>query len=746
MGATMPGGAQAKPPDYAKKILPLMKSYCASCHDTKTPPAGVNPIQYRNSNEVLKASNEFERVLRALKAGTMPPVSAKQPTASERKKLIEDLEILLSGDCKLPDPGRVTIRRLNRAEYANTIRDLVGVDFKETEDFPSDDVGYGFDNIGDVLTVSPLLLEKYMQAAEKIAERAIMVGGPKPTLYEGEDLLADKGRTFTEIGSGLFTNSEVFVNHPIDLAGDYRLKVRACGNQAGPEACKMQILVDGKVHQTFDVPQKPDKPTDFEFPLLLEAGRHRIAAAFTNDFYNPNDPNPANRDRNLIVVSIEITGPVGTVDYARMPESHRRIIPAKPAGEDELNTARKYLTSFATRAFRRPATSEEVERVLQLFKLGQKNKESFERCMQLGVQAILTSPNFLFRAESDFGKPRDLTSYEVASRLSYFLWSSMPDEELFALAAKNQLQNDKILEAQVKRMIADPKSQAFVRGFGAQWLLLPKFANFAPDRKLFPAFDSSIKNAMRTEALMLFGYVLQENRSALELLDCDYTFVNDKLAFYYDIPGVTGAEFRRVTVDRKQRGGVITLGSTLALTSNPNRTSPTKRGKYVLEQILGTPPPPPPPGADQLQENVKGAIPLSIRQKLAEHRKNPDCASCHDQLDPLGFGLENYNAIGQWRYSDDGGDIDSSGVLTDGTKFSGPSELKGILVARKQLFFQSFAEKLLTYALGRGLNLSDNCSVEEVTKMSNLNESKLHSMLTAVVLTDAFRKQGTLKK
>ncbi|MEQ1932470.1 MAG: DUF1592 domain-containing protein [Fimbriimonadaceae bacterium] len=744
--AALMGGADVKPPDYGKEILPVMKTYCASCHDNKVPPGGVNPIQYRNSLEVQKASVEFERVIRALKAGTMPPASAKQPTAAERAKLIESLETLLSGDCKLPDPGRVTIRRLNRTEYANTIRDLVGIDFKETEDFPSDDVGYGFDNIGDVLTVSPLLLEKYLQAAEKIAERAILVGNPQPIRYEGEGLLADQGRNFTEDGSVLYTNSEVYVNHAISVGGSYRLKVRACGMQAGPDPCRMQILVNGKPVQEFDVPQRADKPTDFEFPISFEPGRHRIAAAFTNDFYNPTDPKVTNRDRNLIVHAIEITGPTGSIDYARLPESHRRIIPAKPAPGDELNAARKNLTDFATRAFRRPATTEEVERVLQVFKLGQKNKEPFEKSMQLSVQAILTSPNFLFRVENDLGKPRDLTGYELASRLSYFLWSSMPDAELTSLAATNKLQDSKVLEAQVKRMLADTRSSALIRGFGAQWLLLPKFANFAPDRKLFNQFDNSIKSAMRTEALMFFGHVLQENRSVLDFLDCDYTFVNDKLAFYYDIPDVTGPEFRRVKVDQKQRGGVITLGATLCLTSNPTRTSPTKRGKYVLEQILGTPPPPPPPGADQLKETPKGALPVSIRQKLAEHRKNPDCASCHDQLDPLGFGLENYSPVGQWRYSDEGGDVDSSGTLADGTKFSGPGELKKILLSRKDLFLRSFAEKLLTYALGRGLTLSDNCGVDDIVKVSNLSESKMHSMLTSVVLTDAFRKQGVTKK
>ncbi|MEQ1823742.1 MAG: DUF1592 domain-containing protein [Fimbriimonadaceae bacterium] len=745
-GAMLLGESATQTPDYKRDVLPVLQTYCGACHDSKNPPGAINPLIYRTETDVRDANKEIERVIIALKAGTMPPTNAKQPTRAERNRMIEGLETILSGDCKIPDPGRVTLRRLNRTEYANTIRDLVGIEFKETEDFPSDDVGYGFDNIGDVLTVSPLLLEKYLQAAEKIAERAIIAGGPQATAYEGEGLLAEKGRNITELGSVLFVNGEVYVVHPVEIGGSYRLKVRACGNQAGPDACKMVILVDGKPAQSFDVPQKPDKPTDFEIPVSLERGSHRIAVAFTNDYYNANDPNPANRDRNLIVLSIELTGPTGVIDPSRLPETHRRIIPSRPPVGEEMNFGRRYLSEFASKAFRRPVTSEETERVMQVFKLGQKNKEPFERCMQLGVQAILTSPHFLFRVESDLGKPRDLTGYEMASRLSYFLWSSMPDAELLTLAAKNQLQDAKVLEAQVRRMVADKRAQAFVNGFGAQWLLLPKFSNFNPDRKLFNQFDGAIKSAMRREALMLFDYVTRENRPTTDFLDCDYTFVNDKLAYYYDIPDVNGSEFRLVKVDKTRRGGVVTLGSTLCLTSNPTRTSPTKRGKYVLEQILGSAPPPPPPGADQLKEKAKGSAPRSIREQLAEHRKSPDCASCHDQLDPIGFGLENYSAIGQWRYNDEAGEVDSSGILSDGTKFSGPGELKAILLAKKPDFIRSFAEKLLTYALGRGLTLADKCSVDDIVKASGANQDKMHSLLVGVVLTDAFRKQGVTRK
>lgn len=742
------GLSSAKPSpqtvDFDKQVRPVLGTYCAPCHEGKNPPAGINPTQYRSMAEVQKASPEFDRILRALKAGTMPPPNAKQLRASERKALIANIEAVLTGDCKLPDPGRVTIRRLNRTEYANTIRDLVGVEFKRTDDFPSDDVGYGFDNIGDVLTVSPLLLEKYLLAAEQIAEEAIVSGVSKPKRYEGNELIAGEGRTFTERGdSKLFTAGKVSIEHNFTTGGNFRIKVVAYGDQAGPDPCRMVVSLDGVGQPPFDVPQKADKPGVFEIPFEIKSGKHKIEVAFTNDYYNPQDPDPTKRDRNLVVSAIEISGSNGgRLDYSQLPPTHLRIIPAAPAPGREEQAAREVLTRFAQRAFRRPPSSEQIERVMTLYRAGAQNKESYERCIQLGVTAILTSPYFLFRVEPQTKPGTELDSYEIASRLSYFLWSSMPDQTLFDLAAKDQLLDDKALAAQVDRMLADPRAETLTTNFAAQWLQIPKFMNTSPDRKKYGAWNPQIRNAMRQEALATFRYVFFGNRPLTEFLDADYVVVNDALAFFYGIPDVSGKEFRPVKVDPSLRGGIASLGAVLTLTSNPNRTSPTKRGKWILEQILGTPPPPPPPGADQLAASPKGAAAKTVREQLEEHRKNPDCASCHALLDPLGFALENFDGVGMYRYDEDDKPIDASGELIDGTKFKGLGELKKALAGRKDQFTRAFAEKLLTYALGRGMRLADNCVVDDVAKAAQDDGYRPKAMIHAIVQSDAFRKQG----
>jgi len=738
------GNVTQKPaPDFEKEVRPVLQNLCASCHTGPNAPAGINPTQYRSMAEVQKASKEFERMLVALKAGTMPPPGSKQPTANERKKLIADLEAVLSGDCKLPNPGRVTIRRLNRTEYANTIRDLVGIEFKRTDDFPSDDVGYGFDNIGDVLSISPLLLEKYLLAAEQIAEEAIVSGGLKPKRYEGSELQATEGRSFSSTGdSVLFTAGAVYVDHTFTVGGNYRLKVQAYGQQAGPDPARMVIAVDGKAQPAFDVPQKADKPGEFEIPITVAAGKRRIQVSFINDFYNPNDPNPQNRDRNLVVGFIDISGTSGSLDYAALPESHRRIIPAPAAKGQEMATARTQITAFASRAFRRPATPEEIERIMAVVKMGLDNKETYERCVQLGVMATLTSPHFLFRVEPQLKPGEALGSYAMASRLSYFLWSSMPDRTLLDLAAADKLKDPQVLKEQVDRMLADPRADTLTTNFGAQWMQIPKFMNANPDRKKFMSWSPQVKNAMRTEALETFRYVFAGNRPITEFLEADYVIVNDQLAFYYGIPDVEGKQFRKVTVDPNLRGGIVSLGAVLTLTSNPNRTSPTKRGKWVLEQILGTPPPPPPPGADQLPENPKGELPKTIREQLEIHRNNPDCASCHALLDPLGFSLENFDGAGAHRYSENDVRIDPSGELPDGEKFKGLAELKKVLMGRKDQFTRAFGEKLLTFALGRGLTFADNCHLDELVKAAKEDEYRPKALIHAIVQTDAFRKQG----
>lgn len=735
--------SQERTVSFAKDVRPQMQKWCAGCHTGKNPPANVDPLKAKTDADVQKDDVTWERIARAIRSGHMPPEGSPQPTQEQRTFLVSAIESIISGNCTLRDPGRVTIRRLNKAEYVNTIRDLMGVNFRGAEGFPSDDVGYGFDNIGDVLTLSPLHLEKYLDAAETIVAEAIALPGAKTTRIEASFLPAAQGTNPTNEGDrSFFTNAVINLDHDFKLAGAYRIRVHAFGQQAGPEACRMRISV-GSNGQDFTVSAIAEKPADYEFPVEVAAGRRRIGIAFTNDFYDPDNPNPRQRDRNLIVRHVEIIGPFG--DKVALPPSTTRWIPQQPAPGQEREFAKRYLTAFASRAFRRPVESEELDGLLRVFDVAHKFKEPFNRSMQVAMTAVLVSPQFLFRAELD-PKPndakasRELNGWELASRLSYFLWSSLPDEELVQLAQTKRLTDPKTLEAQVDRMLKDPKAKALGDNFAAQWLQLRKLADFRPDPRSYTSFSPTIRSAMLTESLMFFNDIVAHDRSILEFLESRHTFVNNALAAYYDIPGVQSNEFRRVELPNNTRGGLLGQGSILTLTSNPTRTSPTKRGKWVLEQILGTPPPPPPPGADVLAPAKPGTALKTLRQQMDAHRQKPDCMSCHSRMDPLGFGLENYDAVGRWRFRDtDETEIDSTGVLPDGTKFSGPAELRQVLLSRKDQFAHALSEKLMIYALGRGVTLRDDCSIDEVTARVKQENFRISAIIKGIVLSEPFR-------
>lgn len=728
---------------FAKDVRPQMQKWCASCHTGKNPPANVDPLKAKTDEDVQRDEVTWERIARAIRSGHMPPEGSPQPTQEQRAFLVSAIESILSGNCTLRDPGRVTIRRMNKAEYVNTIRDLMGVNFRGAEGFPSDDVGYGFDNIGDVLTLSPLHLEKYLDAAESIVADAIALPGAQTARMEASFFPAAQGTNPTNEGDrSFFTNAQVNFDHEFKLAGSYRVRVHAFGQQAGPEPCRMRIAV-GREGQEFTVSATGDKPADYEYPFEVAAGRHRISIAFTNDFYDPNNPNPRQRDRNLIVRHIEIVGPLG--DRVAMPATTTRWIPEQPPAGQEREFAKRYLNNFASRAFRRPVTSEEVEGLMRVFDVPLKFKEPFNKCMQVAMTAVLVSPQFIFRAELD-PKPndakasRELNGWELASRLSYFLWSSLPDDELIRLAEAKRLNDPKVLEAQVDRMLKDPKAKALGDNFAAQWLQLRRLGSFRPDPTAYSAFTPAIRQAMLTESLLFFNDIVANDRPILEFLESRYTFVNNALAAYYDIPGVDSGDFRRVELPNDRRGGLLGQGSILTLTSNPTRTSPTKRGKWVLEQILGTPPPPPPPGADVLAPSQPGTALKTLRQQMDAHRQKPDCMSCHSRMDPLGFGLENYNAVGQWRSRDqDREEIDSTGVLPDGTKFSGPAELRKVLLSRKDQFAHALSEKLMIYALGRGVTLRDDCSIDEITARVKKEDYRISAIIKGIVLSEPFR-------
>jgi len=611
------GAAPARPAKASFKhdIAPLVAKYCAACHGTADPKGGVALTRFKTDADAAKAPEVWEKVGARVSSQQMPPKGLPQPTAAERSRLTAWIDAALAqAQCDLKNPGRVTLRRLNRAEYDNTIRDLLGVTFHAADDFPSDDVGYGFDNIGDVLSMSPLLMEKYLAAAEKIAQAAIHA----------------------------------------------------------PE---------------------PGKPA------------------------------------------------------SEVPASQKRIFIAQPANPDDMACARKILTTLASRAYRRPATRAEVDRLVHYVQLARKQGDPFERGIQLALEAVLVSPNFLFRVELDprAGRPgsiRPLNDYELASRLSYFLWCSMPDDNLFALAAKRTLHQPAVLEAQARRMLKDPKAHALVENFADQWLTLRLLGNFRPDRQRFPAFNEALRSDMLQETNLFFENIIREDRSVLDLLDAKYTFLNERLARHYGIEGVTGEQFRKVALTKPERGGLLTQASILTVTSNPTRTSPVKRGKWVLEEILGTPPPPPPPNVPELigdEQKLTG----TLRQKMEQHRKDPMCASCHARMDPLGFGLENYDAIGAWRAKDGDFPVDASGELPDGRKFNGPAGLKSILMAQKDGFVHNLAQQMLTFALGRGMESTDRCAVDTIAKDMRKKGYKFSALVSEIVTSEPFRLRQT---
>lgn len=740
------GKSSAPKVTFERNVVPLIQKYCIACHGEKLQTAGVDFSIYRDAASVLKARDVWEKASQKLQLGAMPPKGLPQPTTAERSLLINWIDSTLSSaNCDIKDPGRVTLRRLNREEYNNTIRDLFGVDLKPANDFPSDDVGYGFDNIGDVLTISPLLMERYLGAAEKISEAVVFAEDANAPIahFEAERMPQTGGDgVVMDDGRNLYSNGQVTVDFNFPKDGDYILRARAYEQHAGDEFVKMTLRFEDKDVQTVDVKAVEDAPKIYQIRVTAQSGKRRFAVAFINDYYNPRNPDPKNRDRNLIVDYLEIVGPLAPRP-STLPESHRRVIPCDPPHREDC--ARKIARDFARRAYRRPVTDDEVNRLVRYVKMAEDEGDSFERGIQLAVQAVLASPHFLFRVELDStNEVRDLNDFELASRLSYFLWSSMPDEELFTLAEKGQLHDPKVLTTQAKRMIKDPKAKALVQNFAGQWLQLRNLVLVNPDKQRFPDWDEELRNAMRMETELFFEDVMRNDRSVLDFIDGKFTYLNERLAKHYGYRGVKGTEFRRVSLSGPQRGGVLTQASVLTVTSNPTRTSPVKRGKWILEQLLNAPPPPPPANVEELKED--GQLKGTLRQKMEQHRKNPSCATCHQQMDPLGFALENYDAIGAWRKLDDGFPVDASGELPGGEKFDTPAQLKAVLKNRSKQFVRCLTEKMLTYALGRGLVAEDRCMVDDITKAVIKGKYRFSALVTEIVKSEPFRKRRGDKK
>jgi len=746
---------------FAGEVQPVLSQYCYQCHGNGKHKGDLTLDQYKSAAAVQGDGKTWLKVVEMVRNGEMPPAGKPRPPQPKLEALAAWLDAAVEAhDCAGPrDPGHVTIRRLNRNEYNNTIRDLVGVDFKPAADFPLDDTGYGFDNIGDVLSMSPYLAEKYLAAAEqvvgKIESTNKAVVDTKHARWDGIDMTAEVG---SEVDGtkhwNLGTEGEIYKERRLD-GGRYELRIAAEQDAAGKEPAKMAVRVDGKDLQTFEVKNLRGTPKVYEVQVDVTPGIHKFAAAYLNNFRDPENPDPSLRDRNLIVDWVEVEQIAGSdVAGPAKPQAEDMrargvffVRPGKGLGDEAA--ARQVIERFTTRAYRRPVESGEVDALMKLYRMARGEGDGWEAAVRYALTGVLVSPQFLFRIEKDPATPtgaqpvvHPINDYELATRLSYFLWASMPDPELFSLAGQGKLKQPGVLEGQVKRMLGDPKAEALVKNFLGQWLELRLMDGIVRDRQRYPLFDSRLRDAMQKEVETFFVNLIKEDRPVTEMLDADYTFVNDRLARFYEIDGVKGSDFRKVSLSGTKRGGVLTMAAVLTVTAMPTRTSPVLRGKYVLEEILGTPPPPPPPNVPSLiTSNRQRQDAATLRQRLEIHRADPTCASCHMRMDGIGFTLENFDAIGRWRDMDAGEKIDSTGVLPGGTKLDGPESLKKVLVSRKDDFVRCFVEKLLTYAVGRGMETYDRCTIKDICVEAKKDDLRFSAVVNALVRSDAFLKR-----
>jgi Protein of unknown function (DUF1592)/Protein of unknown function (DUF1588)/Protein of unknown function (DUF1587)/Protein of unknown function (DUF1595)/Protein of unknown function (DUF1585) len=743
------------------------KKYCDSCHFGPKARANVNleTLDLANLND---NGATWEKVLRKLRGREMPPPGALRPDEATYKTVVSAItnERDRLADTR-PTPGRPTLHRLNRAEYGNAVRDLLGLQIDVSELLPPDDSGYGFDNIGDVLTVSPELLERYLLASGKVARQA--VGDTKiPPAYQTYTVahgLKQDDRMTGDLQIG--TRGGTTVEHRFPVDGEYEISVELQRGRAGEllgngRERKLSLRLDDQaIHDDFSIPANRGRRADintqvghnsdegYKVRLAVKAGAHTIAAAFEKDTVLPEGILFKQRFDAIQsyfegVGAISIAGPYNVQGSGDTP-SREKIFVCKPTGAaDETACVEKIFTGIVHRAYRRPVTAEEITPLLALYKHGAE-AGGFEQGVRLALQKVLVSPSFLFRVELDPadaspGSIRHVSDIELASRLSFFLWSSIPDDELLSIAESGKLRDPAVLEAQVRRMLADSRSQALVQNFAGQWLFMRNIPAVQPDPAAFPTWDENLRLAMMKETELWLASQMREDRSVMDLLTADYTFVNQRLAEHYGIKGVWGNEFRRITIEDPKRRGLLGQASIMAVTSYPNRTAPTVRGKWVLEQLLGTPPPPPPPNVPFLKEDAAHGK-LSMRQRMEEHRTAPQCAVCHRIMDPIGFALENLDGIGKWR--DLGGDegtepIDPSGVLPDGSKFDGPAGLRDVLANRRDLFVENFVERLLTYAVGRGVEEYDRPIIRKIAREAAPGD-KWSAIILSIVKSKPFQ-------
>ena len=799
---------------FEEVIQPFLESYCYDCHGYGSAPGDVALDAFESPESALSNEQLWEKALRQVRSGMMPPNDASShPSPEEIAKLEGWIKTYSFGiDPENPDPGRVTLRRLNRLEYRNTVRDLLGVDFDTENEFPADDTGHGFDNIADVLTISPLLMEKYISAARTVVNKSVP---SEPWVYQKRTL---PGARFHDVGTepgdrqwgrrslSYYEPAHVEAVWEVPQDGDYRFVIELVAADRYVDGvpdfnrCGVVIKMNGEELLTKEFQREGGREFKFEFERTFKAGEQK---KFELEL-TPLSEEEQTRSLRLDIAQVEFTGPLDLQKRIR-PEGYAKWFPrdsVPESAEERREYARSIIEPFANRAYRRPVSQEKISRLLDLAERVYSTEGTpFEAGVAEAMVAVLASPSFLFREE--FVQPGDggeafplVDEYSLASRLSYFLWSTMPDEELIKLAKEGQLRAN--LDSQIDRMLADPKSEQFISNFPGQWLQardvesvvinsravvagdmppdpeaerrMQRFRDLRrknPDelteeeqaelreiRQEFfasfrrgprgPQFNDSVRRAMRRETEMLFEHILRNDRSLLELLDSNYTFLNGELARYYSIDGVDGREMQYVELPADSpRGGILTQGTVLTVTSNPDRTSPVKRGLFILENILGVPPAPPPPNIPALEEPGRGQrAQRTLRETLELHRADPTCSSCHNRMDPLGLAFENFNAMGIWRDQERAGKINASGVLVTGEEFESVNELKKILVTtRKTDFYRCLTEKMLTYALGRGLEPADTYTIDELVAQLEETNGSSQTLLRGIIDSAPFQRR-----
>jgi len=768
----------------------VAKTYCVTCHNDRVQTGGLS-LEHISLDRAVADAETLEKVVRKVRAGLMPPAGARRPERAVLDAFASSIEAAVDrAAAASPNPGRAPLHRMNRVEYANAVRDLLALDIDATTLLPADDSSRGFDNIADVLGVSPSLLERYVAAAAKISRLAVgeRDAAPNQVTYT---VRGDLSQNRTLDGQPLGTRGGTTVRHNFPADGDYQIKLsllKLSFGQVfgeGAEGEELEVTLNGqrvKLFKLDEVPMffmrqtpgsHPDKPAPsdpieqrvkmipdirLELTLKVKAGPQTIGVAFLNKNYSANEDlvrRPVSSTYDVFIgmqygystaphlSRVVITGPYNPTGISDTPSRQRLLVCRPKTAAEEAPCARQILATLARRAYRRAVTDSDVDALFAFYQQEKTRTGNFEAGVEMALRRVLADPEFIFRFEPTPAgvapkAPYRVSDTELASRLSFFLWSSIPDDELLKLAIDGTLHQPAVLEKQARRMLADPKARALVTNFANQWLFLRDLKSANPDITIFPDFDDNLRQGFQRETEMLFESVMREDRPVLDLLDADYTFVNERLARHYGIPNVYGPDFRRVPVPSDARRGLLGQGSLLLVTSNANRSSPVIRGKWILENLLGSPPPAPPPDVPPLEEKPTASA-KSVRERIEQHRANPTCAGCHKIMDPIGLSLENFDAIGRWRSDDEGVKIDASGQLVDGTPIDGAAALRKALLARSDVFVAVMTEKLLMYGAGRETKYSDMPAVRTIMRDAAKSRYRFSDLILGVVRSQAFQ-------